>query len=214
MAYSKEMVYRAFALFMDYVRPDSISRILRENFGHDNAPSTVTVKKWAKEGDCTEGISWYQIREMSDPVRGKAANDRQVINRRPTPYDQWKDETMVQLEEVQETIRAKIKTGELDVKASDMPRLIQSRQLLEGEATSRIEHKGKEAQVLGQIIRAAIGLVQLRYMGNKEVKEAFRSTIDYISEEFARFANYKGDPDTYEIRLGSEPGSRQLRSGS
>lgn len=212
MAYSKEMVFRAFALFMDYVRDDASSRILREKFGDSGAPSAATIKKWARKGECTEGISWFQIREMSDPVRGAAANNR--VRRAPSLYDEWREDTMVQLEEIQDEINARMSTGRLDVRASDLPKLIQSRQLLEGEATSRIEHKGKEVQVIGMIIRSALELVALRYLNNKEVKEAFASVTDYVSEEFARFANYKGNPDSYEILIGSNPNNRQLRSGS
>ena len=218
-AYPHETVYRAFMLFMDYIPPNKIIKILSSTHGENNTPQLPTILNWRNNGEGTGGVSWNHIREVTDQVRGKASSDliRERYKRQgkgPSQYVDWANQTMNDLEEAQNKIMEGVKVGYIDMKLSDLPNLIKSRHLIEGLATSRTEHQGRHVEVLGKIIYQAGTQVISDHRMDSIAVQAVTALLDLVASEFTRYLAFGGDPERYEIEVGRAVNLRLLQQGT
>lgn len=216
--YPHETIYRAFMLFMDYIPTKKIVSVLAQTHGGKMTPTAKTILKWRDSGEGTNGVSWNHIREITDQVRGKASSDliRGKYERQgkgPSQYADWAENTMSDLERAQQKLMRGIDIGYVDMKMSDLPQLIKSRQLLEGLATSRIEHQSKHVEVLGRIVYAAGLQVISDNRGDSSTQQVVGAMVDLIAGEFTRFISFGGEPDKYEIETGRSVNLGLLQQG-
>jgi hypothetical protein len=90
--------------------------------------SMTTVKKWAKRNE------WHRVAAEADAVAGRVALDRAVRTR-----SERTEAVLKLVDEYLDQTTARIKTKDLNIKASDVPHLVKLAELLLGEPTDRIQ---------------------------------------------------------------------------
>lgn len=197
-----ETILRAFGLIFDGVSAANAAQLMEENAIEDKSPSKRTIEEWARNGEMPGGvklgISWYQIRDICTPLRGQAITSDIVRKTVKTQYKDWAEQTMADLETIQDVVMDHI--GEMKFSVRDIKTIAETRNLLEGKATERIEMTETNVRILGAIINRAGSYITGHYRDDT-VSQAFQHFIDLVATEFENYLAFGGDPNTYEIGI-------------
>lgn len=166
---------RAFALYMDYVPASVIARHL------DVSVSTIT--RWSRDGLMFQGfqVTWDQIREVTDADR--AFINTQIGSEKEDWWLKYRDGFNVDaargLESVRKKLIQRVENDDEDVemKVSDLPKIIQAEMLLQGRATQIIEQTSAISTMAAQALRNAVMSVITDDSTRKKL-------IDRVGQEF------------------------------
>lgn len=181
--YPKETVFRCFVSFLEYVSAEEISR------SGDGEPGADTIRRWAKEGECTAGYPWDKIREMTASRRAMIAYEREVGERALRPWQEKVPEMAQDLIDTRDKIMDAIHAGTTkQFSAKDLIDVIKAEALIHGEATQRTETMSRYVQILAQ-------LVARRVREGLQDPQLAERILDLIAQDFEAVRAAGGDMD-------------------